>query len=166
VQPPRHPSVEALDRCRDAGEIGVAQRVLVETFYHGPEALRKRESTNVTVFVRLAAQVAQQADQFAVAVIGGVRADEAALPRDEASHLNGDFVCLGAAAAEHHTFDPVMIEPGQSLGERHDTFMKISAVHVDGGLLLRHGLHDRRIGVSHARHIVVHVDVAPSVCVV
>jgi len=53
-----------------------------------------------------------------------------------------------------------MIEPGEPFGESHDTFMKISTVNVDSGLLLCHGLYNRRIGMSDARHIVVHVDIA------
>jgi hypothetical protein len=59
-----------------------------------------------------------------------------------------------------------MIEPGEPFGESHNTCMKISAVNVDSGLLLRHGVYNSRIGVSYARHVVVHVDVASPVSVV
>ena len=88
------------------------------------------------------------------------------MPGDDAGHLNGDFVCLSAAAAEYDTFDTVMMEPGEPFGERHDSFMEISAVNVDGSLLFCHGFYNGRIGVSDARHVVVHVDEAPPVAIV
>jgi hypothetical protein len=58
------------------------------------------------------------------------------------------------------------MEPGEPFGESYYTFMKISAVNVDSGLLLRHRLYNRWIGVSDARHIVVHIDIAPAVPIV
>jgi hypothetical protein len=44
--------------------------------------------------------------------------------------------------------------------------VKVSAVNVDRGLLLRHGFDDGGIGMTDARDVVVHVDIAPTVPVV
>jgi len=99
-------------------------------------------------------------------MIGGVRAYEAAVPCDNASHLNGDFVRFGTTAAEDHAFDAVVMKPGEPFRESYYTFMKISAVNVDSGLLLRHRLYNCWIGVSDAWHIVVHIDIAPAVPII
>ena len=51
----------------------------------------------------------------------------------------------------------------QSLGEADDAVVQVPAVHVQRGLLGRHGLCHAGIAVTHAGHVVVHVDVAAAV---
>ena len=41
--------------------------------------------------------------------------------------------------------------------------MQVPAVDVDGCLLLRHGMNDRRVRMPDDRYVVVHVDIAPPV---
>ena len=51
----------------------------------------------------------------------------------------------------------------QALGEGHNTFVQVAAVHVERTLLTRHRLDDMRVGVTDAGDVVVHIDVAAAV---
>ena len=97
----------------------------IDSFSTAPQAgaFRKCKATNLTRFLRHPTHAVQRTNQFAIAMIGGIRAYDPAMPGDGTSHLNGDFIGLGATATEYHTVDTVMMEPGESFGECHDTFM-------------------------------------------
>jgi acyl-CoA hydrolase len=114
---------------------------------------------------RIVAEVAHRAHQFAVAVVGGVRADQSAFAGRQPGHLDSDFNRLGAAAAKHHAFDAIVVQAGESLGEGDDALVQVTAMSVQGGLLLGHGLDDRLVGMPDDRDIVVHVNVAPAVTI-
>jgi hypothetical protein len=99
-------------------------------------------------------------------MIGRIRTYEATVAGGNTSNLNGNLVRLGATAAEHNAFNAIMMEFREAFPEPHDTVMKIPAVNVECSLLVRHRFDDGRIGVSDARHVVVHVDIAAPVSVV
>ena len=109
----------------------------------------------------------QRAHQLAVAVIGGVGADDAALAGGEAGHAQGDLHRLGAGAREDDTLDGrALVQGDQPLGEDDDPLVQIAVVGVERGLLVGHGPDDSRMGVPDAGDVIVHVQVAPTVGVV
>ena len=51
----------------------------------------------------------------------------------------------------------------QALGVVENAGVQIAAVHVECGGLTMHGLYHVGVGVTHARHVVVHVEVATAI---
>ena len=108
----------------------------------------------------LGADAGHLADRLAVAVIGGVGADDAALAGGAARHAQRHLVGLGARAAEDDALDRRTVERRDAFRQGDDAFVQVAAVHVERRLLARHRLDDVRVGMPDARHVVVHVDVA------
>ena len=96
-------------------------------------------------------------------MVSRIGADDTALAGREPRHAQSDLVGFRTGATEDDALDLRPVESRQALGESNDAFVQVAAVDVERALLARHRFHDMGIGVTHAGHIVVHVDVATTV---
>ena len=129
-----------------------SRRVLRESI-----GLRKRYGPDIAV---VALRSRELADFGAVAVIRRVRADDAPSTGGQPRHHQGHFVGLGARAGEYDAVEARVMVPGEAFGVVQDAFVQVAAVDVERGRLPCDRLHHVRVAVAHARHVVVHVDVA------
>ena len=165
----REPAALALqlrDRRGQARQVGLCKLRLAEARFQRPVGLRERDRAQFRVLRPLRADAGHLADQVAVAVIGRVGEDDAALAGGEPRRPHRHLVGLGAAAAEDDALDLRPVQRRQPLGEGDDAFVQIAAVHVQRRLLTRHRLDHIGVGVTDAGHVVVHVDVTAAVGVV
>ena len=141
----------------------VAERIVIGIDLVEPEQIGKRHRAHVA---RLRARVVQTPDLGAVAVVGGVRADDALTAGGGARHHQCHLVGFGARAAEDHALYAAVVRCQQALAVLEDGLVQVAVVHVQRGELLRYCLHNVRMAVADARDVVVHVHVAPAVCCV
>ncbi len=152
--------LEAADRAAQALEIGLCKVGFARARHDRPQHLGEGDGAHVAAAVLAGADAGHLADRLAVAVIGGVGADDALLAGGAARHAQRHLVGLGARAAEDDALDRRPVESRDAFRQGDDAFVQVAAVHVERGLLARHRLDDVRVGMPDARHVVVHVDVA------
>ena len=151
--------VEAADCLPQSIEVRIRKIGFVGAGQQRAKHFRKRHRPHVACGCTVA-KPREFAHRFAVAVIGRVRAHDAALTCRDARHAQCNFVRLRAGTAEHHAFDLRAVQFRQPFGEFNNAFMQISTVHIQRALLARHGFRNLAVTVTDTRHIVVHVDIA------
>ena len=99
-------------------------------------------------------------------MVSGVGSDQSPTAGDCTGHHDRDFVRFGAGAREDSSADSVVMERGQTLSVIKDALMQVTAVDVERLRLALHRLNDMGMGMAHARHIVVEIEVTTTVCIV
>ena len=134
---------------------------MAETMAFDEESTRRvmRKAHRSNVRVAPATRPGELAHQRRVAVVGPVGADDPPTVRRKPSHADRDLVGLGSGAREHDALERSVMLGHEALGVVEHALMQVSAVHIERRCLLAHRLDDVRIGVPHARHVVVHIDV-------
>ena len=154
------------DRGVELLQVRLAQRVLAQAGAIGRNFSGNGKARTDGFGEGDCAEPVERADQFAVAVIGCVGAENAALAGGESRHAQRDLVRLGAAAAQDDALDLRAVQRGEAFAELDDGLVQVTAVDVQRRLLACHRLDHARVGVTDAGDVVVHVDVAAAVGVI
>ena len=93
------------DRGVEPGQVRVAQRRLIQAGGDRAELFREGEGADRRVGGGRLAEPGEGADEFAVAVVGGGGAEDAALAGGEPRHAQRDLIRFGAGAAQDDAFD-------------------------------------------------------------
>ena len=142
---------------------GTATLVSAQAGRDRAEPFREREGPDRRVRGGRSAEPGEGADEFAVAVIGRVGAENAALAGGEPRHAQRDLVRLGAAATQDDALDLRAVQRGEAFAELDNGFVQVAAVDVQRRLLACHRLDHARVGVADTGDVVVHVDIAAAV---
>ena len=122
------------------------------------EGFRERNRPHLAAAILQAGELAHFG---AVAVVRRIGADDAAPAGGEPRHQQRHFVRFRAGAGEDHALDASVVAAGQPFGVVEDALVQIAAVDVQRGRLAADRLHDMRMAMADAGHVVVHVHVAP-----
>ena len=75
--------------------------------------------------------VIQGANELTIAMISGIRANDAASPRNDARHAQRNFIRLGATTAENHAIDILMVEARETFREPNHALMQVAAMDIE-----------------------------------
>ena len=154
-------ALEGVDAGCEAGEVGVGEVGFGGALEEGAVGFGEGDGADFGGAVLIEGEAGEFGDEFGIAVVGAVGADDALVAGGEAGHADGDFDGFGAGAGDDDGFDfGGFMEAGEAFAEGDDVIVEVAAVDVEGGLGAGHGGGDGWVGVTDAGDVVVHVGVA------
>ena len=151
--------LEISDRLADALKVQLGELRLRSGWIDGTVGLRVRNRADFRIASRVAPRIGQPPDLGAVAVVAGVRTDDAPAVSGGPRHEQRDFARFRAGAAEDGAGQGLCVQVRKPFGVVQDSFVEVSAVDVQRAGLGPHRRGHTGIAVTNTGHVVVEVHV-------